>query len=98
MNKNEKSKFIFDEIVVIKTKDSNTLHLNNQKGYISGKSCNEKGEWNYGVFIFDLEEVWCFDEHELEKTGKHVSEDYNKTGETVKIIVDENGEGKIKDD
>lgn len=75
------AKFDFYEIVKIKSNASNKVHLNNKTGYISGKAQENDDEWYYAVAIYDVDHLWCFDENELEFTGKF----HDK--ESIKIVV-----------
>ena len=65
-----KPKFVFREIVrIINSKHEETFVLN-LEGRISGMAVDDEGFWTYGVFIFDINEVWGFDEEDLESTGR----------------------------
>jgi len=96
-NKNT-SKFNYDEVVILHPVDSKMKISCNTKGVINGKAINEQGEWSYSVSLELNGETWCFDENELESTGKFSDSNKNLTSHTVKISVKENGEGEIKDD
>jgi len=48
--------------------------------------------------LFEKEEVWRFLETDLETTGEFVPEGFNQTGETIRVRVNEKGEGEIVDD
>ena len=93
-----KSKFVFDEIVEIINSQHDDATILNAMGYIAGMALNDEGSWAYGVFLFELEEVWHFDEEDLRSTGKFVPENFNQSGETIKVIVNDKGEGEIKED
>lgn len=91
-------KYSFDEIVQIINSKHDDVTVLNMTGYIAGMAINDDGVWTYGVYLFELEEVWRFDEKDLSSTGKFVDENFNKSGETIKIIVNDKGEGEIKED
>ena len=88
-NKNRNQfKFDFDENVLVKPKELKLKYLENYTGKISGKELNYDGTPNYGVYIYKLEEVWSFDEDELESMGTFADPMHNKTGEVVKVFGD----------
>jgi hypothetical protein len=91
-----KPKYSFDEIVQIINSKHDDANVLNQKGYIGGMVIDDDGVWNYGVFLFEYEEVWRFDEEDLKSTGEFVPEDFNMSGETIKVVVNKKGEGEIK--
>jgi hypothetical protein len=90
------AKFNFNEIVKIQTSDIRKKYLNEKRGVIKGKSCNEQGDWSYGVTLFEFQEVYCFDEIELQATGEFAPKDLYDEADTVTVVVDKNGKGEIK--
>ena len=47
-----------------------TLDVRGMEGTVSGLSPTDDGKaWSIGVWLDDLDEVWCFDESELETAG-----------------------------
>lgn len=92
-----KNKFKYNELVKIVS--SNPLHkdLRNTLGTINGMSQGDDGSWGYTVFLEFNQENWCFEENELESTGKFVSSDHNMAGESIKVIVNPDGSGGLKD-
>jgi hypothetical protein len=101
MNTTTSSKFSFYEIVRINIPtekiDSKSKKINYKLGVVRGKSFDDKG-WYYGVFIGDVQEVWSFDEDELESTGKFADPNAHLSGENIRVVVNEKGEGSIKDE
>jgi hypothetical protein len=98
MTKNQQQpKYSFDEIVKIVNSKYNDDTILNTTGYVAGMVYDD-GFWRYGVFLFDVEEVWRFDEEDLKSTGEFMSEDFSSSGGSIKVIVDDKGEGEIKED
>ncbi len=92
----QKPKYVFDEIVkIINPKYNNVL---NKQGYIAGMVINDYGIWYYGVCLFQDQEVWHFYEEDLISTGQFVPEGFGMSGETIRVVVNEKGEGSIKED
>jgi len=89
--------FNFYEIVKIISNDETYPEIIGKKGVILGMSQNDDNTWGYAIFIDDI--TWSVDEKNLKSTGKFSSRDqfYNNENR-VKIIVDEHGEGKIKEE
>ncbi len=92
----QKPKYAFREVVqVINPKHDNIL---NQKGWIAGMVEDDDGIWYYGVCLFESREVWSFDEEDLISVGEFVPYGFNRSGDTIKVVVNEKGEGSIKED
>lgn len=98
MSNKDTSKFNYDEVVILHPNDSNMKICCDTKGVINGKAFNEQGEWSYSVSLELNGETWCFDENELEATGDYSNSNENLTNYRIKISVNENGEGKIKEE
>ena len=93
-----KEKFDFNEIVEVIAFEFQGKKLDGYKGAVLGKACSEKGHWTYSVLLFDLEFCFTFGEEKLKSTGKFMPEGFNKTGETIRVVVNKKGEGRIKDE
>jgi hypothetical protein len=91
------SKFNYDEIVILHPVDSKMKIACDTKGIINGKAVNEQGEWSYSVSLELNGETWCFDENELESTGNFSDSNKDLTSHKVRMSVNENGEGEIKE-
>ncbi len=93
------NKFTSYEIVRIinpsKKYKENLKYLN---GFISAMSINRHGVYYYGVFLFNKQEGYCFEEHELESTGQFVKKEDYYSGESVKVIVHPDGRGELKEE
>lgn len=67
-------------------------------GYIAGKSYEDGGPVEgYGVFVFDVEEVYSFDASEMVSLGRFIDPAETTSGERVRIKNDD-GKGIIVDD
>lgn len=96
-SRENKSKFAFDEIVKIINSKYDDVSILNSTGYIAGMAMGENHKWEYGVFLFEVEEVWRFDESELESTGKFLKqENFYDDASKITVIVDKDGKGHIK--
>ena len=62
-----KPKFNFDEIVEVIVQQYNDVPVGS-RGYIVGLDEDPQIINGYGFFLFDLDEVWEFDESDLEST------------------------------
>lgn len=90
-------KYSFDQIVKVissKYKDQQCL---NATGYIAGMALDDDNLWTYGVYLFDIEEVWSFDEKDLESEGKFLPKDsyYKYDYGSIRVSVN-NGAGEVK--
>jgi hypothetical protein len=99
MNKSneKKPKYTFDEIVkVINSKYQYQQGLN-ATGYIAGMALDDDNVWTYGVYLFDFEEVWGFDEEDLQSEGNFLAEDsdYKRDFGSIRVSVN-NGAGEVK--
>lgn len=96
------AKFDFFEIVKIKKEvlanEKKLKMFNELAGIIKGKAQNDDGSWGYAVYLEETGTVWCFEENELESTGQFSSSTHNSSGDSVKVIVQPDGTGTIKDD
>lgn len=93
------NKFDFYEIVEVISSEKKHSEINGFEGIILGMAQNNDGSWGYTVDIKD--DGWDIDEKYLVSTGKFSSRDqfYSDSDEDkIGIIVDKNGEGKIKDE
>jgi hypothetical protein len=87
------ARFKFYEQVRISASRPGTESVVGELGAVFGIS-GDAGSWSYGVFVLRIEEVWCFDEAELEPTGVYFQRDDFYSGESVRIQVDANGYGQ----
>ena len=90
----------FEVVKVLESVASNEKklsHLKNVTGVISGTSQGDDGRWVYAIFLEATNTCWCFEEYELESTGEFVPENYHMSGESIRGIVnlDGNGRGRI---
>jgi hypothetical protein len=62
----------FHAKVRIRSRNSGTRKIDGMLGYIEGISehHDSDGQYVYGVFVYELERVWCCAESELEPTGE----------------------------
>lgn len=58
--------------VRVRSKRPVTKEIDGRLGCICGitERPDEHGKFGYGIFVYDLERVWCCDEDELELTGE----------------------------
>ena len=91
------SKFNFNERVKVISTNSKLSMIKNTFGTVNGKSLGDDGTFGYSVSLDINGETWCFEEYELESTGQFVSPGFDKTGESIKVIVNPDGTGEIKD-
>ena len=93
-----KPKFSFHEKVRVRTRDVKGKEVNGEIGAIAGMVETESGDWYYSVFIYKLEECWCFYESELEATGEFEDgEEFRPVG-SIRVKVDEFGRGELSDE
>lgn len=92
-----KPKFSFDEIVEVINEKYDHIFISNKRGYIAGMAIDDNNQWGYGVCLFETGEVWSFDEDDLKTTSQFVPNNFNRSGETIKVIVNSKGEGEIKE-
>ena len=93
-----KNKFEFDEIVEVISSKFEDRKIDGYRGAVVGMACNEIEHWSYLVLLFDFEECLSFDEENLKTTREFVPEDFNKKDETIRVVVNKKGEGRIKDE
>jgi len=88
--------FDYYEIVRITSCPSNP-DIIGRDGYVAGKSYEEGGPVEgYGVFLFDIEEVYSFDESEMVSLGRFIDPVETTSGERVRIK-NVDGKGIIAD-
>lgn len=93
-----KNRFNFYEVVVVNIScDYNTEKLIGEEGVILGMSQDEdNGQWSYAVSMSSTGAVWSLYEQQLATTGKYCNRADIYSGESVKVIVDQNtGRGEI---
>ena len=100
LNKDFESRFDYREIVITKNiTDPKYTYLNGKIGVVRGMADDGGGVCrNFSVWVVDEQEMISFEEHELESTGGFVPEDYNRSGESITVGVNEKGKGYIKED
>jgi hypothetical protein len=86
--------FKFYEQVRIAPSKPQSQSVAGELGVIFGMS-GEPGAWTYGVFVLRIEEVWCFDEAELQTTGVFFHREDFYSGKSGRVRVDSSGRGKI---
>ncbi len=89
------SKFDFYENVKVVTKDPSLEKINGRKSVILGKTLTEDGEWYYAIGISG-ENGWCAMEYDLISLGTFSNKEEFYSGESVKVHVNEDGEGFLK--
>ena len=88
--------FDYYEIVRITSCPGNPEMIG-KNGYVAGKSYEDGGPVEgYGVFIFDVEEVYSFDSSEIVSLGRFIDPAETVSGERVRIKND-GGKGVIVD-
>ena len=95
----QKPQFDFYEVVRIRTSDPQKLQLNGEKGAVLGITETEDHTepFLYAVSIDSLKECWCFFEGELEQTGERRSRSDYFSGKSIRVVVDEHGNGSLAD-
>jgi hypothetical protein len=88
-------KYEFYEKVHVATSDPKAQEINGELGAILGRAANERGEWSYSVYIYRLCISWSFREDELIPTGEFDQRETFFDGTSVRIRVDETGQGII---
>ena len=89
-------KYEFYEKVIVETKDSAKSAINNELGAVLGRAQNDDGIWGYAIHIYRDSEVWDVPESELKTTGEFDTKESFYNGESIKVTVDKNGQGKIE--
>lgn len=93
-----KTEYAFYEVVRVVSTSPDKQKIRGLEGAILGKSKNDKGEWGYAVYIYELSECWDLMHDELEDTGKMDQRENFYDGTRVKVTVDPvTGEGRIVD-
>jgi hypothetical protein len=95
----QKEKFDFYEIVKIVSNAKNKIFLKGTYGTVTGKAEPEiDGEqWSYAVDPYATDSGWCFNEDELEYTGKFDDPEKFKPVGSVKVVLNSKGEGSLKE-
>ncbi len=91
----------FTSYEIVRIVNPSKMHKENLKylnGFIDGMTINRNGVYYYGVFLFNKQEGYCFEEHELESTGQFVKKEDYYSGESVKVIVHPDGRGELKEE
>ncbi len=62
----------FHAKVRVRSASPGTRKIDGRLGYVAGITERplKEGQFGYGVFVYDLERVWCCAEAELEPTGE----------------------------
>jgi hypothetical protein len=89
-----KEKFKYFEIVKVVSRNIKFTEIYDLEGIVVGKSQNENGKWSYAVSFPN--DGWSIAEEYLVSTGKFASRKEVYSGDSVKILVDAHGFGKIK--
>ena len=89
------ARFADYEKVKVISADPAKINIHNEIGCIRGRSQDGEGNWHYGVFIYRDELVYGAEERELAATGEFDSEENHVSGITIRVKVDESGEGEI---
>lgn len=93
-----KNKFDFYEVVKINSKNSALGKINGKEGVVLGMA-QDDGNWSYAVSVEN--KGWSTLEEDLLPTGKFAKRsDFYSDDETsrIKVVVDKNGKGRIKDE
>lgn len=92
------SKFNFYEIVRICTEEKKYREVYGKEAFVCGKVQDDKdGVWYYVVSLIDSGFTVSLCEHHIESLGRFSKAEDHSTGESVKVYVDENGRGYLKD-
>jgi hypothetical protein len=88
-------KFTFYEKVVVRSDKSSLEEINGKLGAILGIGEDEGNGISYAVQIYDEDVGWSVMESDLESTGQFDSRDTFYEGDSVKVIVDDKGNGSL---
>lgn len=91
------AKFEFYEVVEVESVDQAFSEIAGLESVVLGMVEDESGEWYYSVLIDQANETWNIPGSVLKGTGKHRNREEIYDGDTVRVAVDETGEGKIVD-
>ncbi len=89
------SKFDFYEVVKVTAKELTKIF--GREAVVLAKSQNDDGKWGYGISVEQLG-GWDVDEDQIESLGRFVKREDIYTGESVKVCVDKNGKGCLKEE
>ena len=90
----------FKSYEIVRIVNPSKWHKENLKylnGFIGGMGINKHGIYGYDVFLFNKQEVYCFEEHELESTGEFAKKEDFYSGQSIKVIVHPDGKGELKE-
>ncbi len=90
-----KPKFDFYEVVKVISKDKNKIFGN--EAVVLAKGQNDQGEWGYTISVQD-DCAWDVEEHQIESLGRFKKKEDLFTGKSVKVHVNEDGEGYLKEE
>lgn len=74
----------FDVVVI--TSDFEDVEVRGKRGYVIG----EVTEIQIGVFVYDLERVWCLNPRDVEATGERDRDAQENRGASIRV--NEHGE------
>jgi hypothetical protein len=78
-------RFNFYERVRVASSDPVKFGIDGQIGAILGKNQSDDGRWWYGVFIYELGQVWHCSEDELAFTGAFDRRESFYSGEAIRV-------------
>lgn len=89
------TKFEFYEIVEVIALDPIFSEIAGLEGVVLGMAEDDSGDWYYSVLIDQKDETWNIPGSCLETTGKYRSREDIYGGDSVRVTVNGEGEGKI---
>lgn len=91
----KQSKFDFYEVVRITTDDADFKDVNGKEAVVRAKVQCDDGQWYYGVELKSGYTVALY-ESQLVGLGKYVDKENYAKRDTIKVVVNEDGEGDLK--
>src|SRR6266567_6581457 len=82
-----KPKFKFYEVVMVRGEPSTPRELAGPEGVILGMAQRDDANWNYAVHLLGTGRSTCFDEKELEATGRFKRREDIYPGDSVNVLV-----------
>ncbi len=90
------AKFDFYEKVIINSENPNLKKINGELCAVIGKVFwTEKNKWLYSIHLYNSDEGWDVSEEDLVSTGEFDKRESFYSGESIRVKVNEKGEGEI---
>ena len=90
-------RFQFYEKVRLASSKPELAEIHGAIGAVLGRAEHEDGSFSYGVYIYRDEICWSIAEEDLEATGDFDSRETFYDGTSIRVHVDEQGQGWLAD-